>query len=140
MILIPWKDQYSVQVKEIDEQHKKLLIIINQLYEAIKSQSSHKNLVTLVKELIDFSEYHFTTEEKYFDLCNYEDKEPHKKEHQKFKEKILTTYNTCRSSECQGQELEIAFELIDFMEDWFVEHFISMDQKYIPCFKKYGLK
>ena len=37
-------------------------------------------------------------------------------------------------------EIEFAFELVDFLEDWLINHLMIVDRKYIKCFHEHGLK
>ena len=132
---IDWKPEYSVQVEEIDEEHKELVKLINKLYDAINTLKVKEELESIIKELIEFSQYHFDTEEKYFDKFKYEHSVEHKKEHKIFKEKMLDT-----SKKFKNKEIEVTFELVDFLEDWLIDHLIEEDQKYVKCFKNNGLR
>ena len=42
-------------------------------------------------------------------------------------------------SKIKNNEIEISFELIDFLEDWWIYHLQNQDQKYVKCFKEHGL-
>ncbi len=132
---IEWKEEYSVQVKEIDTQHKNLIKIINELYQAIYNKEVDKKLVQIFDKLINFAIEHFTTEEKYFDIFNYENSKYHKEKHQKFKSQILDFQKKIGEN-----KLKLSFELADFLEDWLVDHLMNEDQKYVKCFKEHGLK
>ena len=88
-MLLTWEPKYSVQVKKIDQQHQQLINIINRLYLAIKDNKVKTEIGKILSELIDFSSNHFSTEEKYFTEFNYKNAVHHKKEHQKFINKIL---------------------------------------------------
>ena len=59
MTFIKWNKSLSVKVKEIDDQHKKLVELINQAYEFKDS----KKLGDILNELIEFTRVHFSTEE-----------------------------------------------------------------------------
>jgi hemerythrin-like metal-binding protein len=89
----------------------------------------------ILNELIEYAGYHFSTEEKYFILFNYEYADEHIGEHQKFVEKV-----TDLQKKYVDHEIEISFELIDFLEDWLLDHLLTTDQKYIKCFVSHGLK
>jgi hemerythrin-like metal-binding protein len=123
-----------VKVTEIDEQHKKLVSLIDRLNRAIYSDKTKDELKIILSELVQYADEHFSTEEKYFDRFNFEGSDEHKKEHAMFKEKILAITN-----KIQNNEIEVSFELIDFLEDWLIDHLIEQDQKYVDCFTKHGL-
>jgi len=86
-MVLEWKDEYSVNVKEIDEQHKVFLKILNNLYVAINNYSIDKELTKILEELVDYTKLHFSTEEKYFEQFNYSHTEEHKEEHKELIEK-----------------------------------------------------
>ena len=87
-MLVKWKSSYSVKVKEIDSQHKRIFQIINKLHEGIQKKGLKNIIKEILDELLDYSIYHFETEERYFDMYNYELTDEHKKEHESFKKKI----------------------------------------------------
>jgi hemerythrin len=130
-----WKKEYSVQVEEIDNQHKKLVEMIFELFTAINNQSTKEELGSILDNLIKYAGYHFSTEEKYFKKFNYENTTEHIEEHIKFAEKMIGL-----QKQYKNKEIEISFELIDFLEDWLLDHLITADQKYVECFKDNGLK
>jgi hypothetical protein len=63
MTFIAWEQKYNTGIKEIDTQHKRLVDIINELYDARHSQSSQAVLNVILSRLIDYAEYHFDFEE-----------------------------------------------------------------------------
>jgi hemerythrin len=132
---IEWKEEYSVQVKEIDDQHKKLVSIIDELFVAINEEKGKEKLGDILDALIEYGVYHFATEEKYFDEFHYELTEEHKKMHRGFETQI-----TELKKKIVNNEVEVSFELIDYLEDWLLDHLMNVDQKYVKCFKEHGLK
>lgn len=133
-MLIEWKEEYSVNVKEIDNQHKDFVDLVNRLYTAINEKKIKENIEDIFEELIKFSKYHFSTEEKYFDKFNYEFKGFHKSEHNMFIEKILKL-----QKQYKDDEITISFELVDFLEDWFLGHLNMVDKQYSKFFNDNGL-
>jgi hemerythrin len=130
-----WLDKYSVYVEEIDNQHKKLIEIINNLLDALQAKKRDEQLVLIMNQIFVYKTNHFNTEEKYFHLFNFAGAAEHELAHQYFRNKIR---------EIQERNLQntmnLAFELVDFLEDWLIDHMLSMDQKYVKCFKDHGLK
>ena len=132
---IEWKDEYSVGIKEIDDQHKYFISLLNDLYNAIMAGKSRKELKDLFSYLADYAEQHFTTEEKYFDEFNYEGAAEHKLKHQEMRDEIEKIKN-------MDDEKEIDFygNIVYFLKNWLEEHLAEMDQKYEKCFAEHGLK
>jgi len=131
---IPWTDDFSVNVKEIDDQHKKFLGMLNSLYIILHKAEYGSELKEILQELKAYKEFHFATEEKYFAMFNYELTEEHKEEHQKLSlkvEEFISRFNN-------GDE-DILFDLLNFLEDWLVIHLNNQDKKYTKCFNDHGL-
>ncbi len=132
---LEWDDKYSVEVEEIDNQHKLMFKTINELIDAIYTTPTKEKLEPIIEQLINYKKYHFATEEKYFIEFNYEKKDDHIAKHRLF---------TKRLEELQGEagedQLTFAFKLVDFLEDWLIDHLMTVDQEYKACFKAHGLK
>jgi hemerythrin len=131
---IPWKDEFSVNIKEIDDQHKQFIEILNKLYDALEKLKIKSELGKILNELIEYAELHFSTEENYFDQCHYENSDEHKEEHRKIKEKLADF-----KKQYQDEKIEITSDFVDFVEDWLVDHLESQDQKYVKCLNKCGI-
>ena len=129
---IEWSSAMSVGVKEIDEQHKYFVGIINELYESIVTRKTEGTIDSIVGKLVDYAGVHFETEEKYFDLCHYENSEEHKNEHKKLFAKV-EAFSKNKDNNSQ------AGELLEFLEDWLIDHFENQDKKYKKCFKACGI-
>ena len=132
---IQWEEKYSVGVKEIDEQHKRFIDILNSLYAAVYASETREKLEEILVNLIKYKNNHFETEEKYFDLYDYENSDEHKKEHQEITKRINEFYKQFKE-----KRADITLELMDFLENWLVDHVDQQDQKYVECFRKNGLK
>lgn len=131
---IQWSEEHSVNVKEIDDQHKKFIEILNEFYDAITKGSGRGELDKLLDKITEYASWHFSTEEGYFDEFKYEGSEEHKKEHQKIKDRISAFKHKKGTN-----EIEYYSDLIDFLEEWLVDHLDVMDKKYIECFNGHGL-
>lgn len=131
---LAWKEEYSVGVKEIDDQHKRFIEIMNSLYTAVYAGEDREKLAEILLNVANYKDNHFATEEKYFDLFHYENTDEHKAEHQKLREKVTAFYQ-----EFKEGKTDITADLLDFLENWLVDHLANQDQKYVECFQKNGL-
>jgi len=133
MPLIPWETKFELGISEIDEQHKKMLSIINKLddmFEGIKNDSQVE-VDKVIKEMAEYAIYHFATEEKYFNLFDYEKKAEHIKIHDQYRTKIeewQEKYNESRDN-------KIFFEISNFLHDWWIWHINNTDRDYVPFMK-----
>ncbi|KJU82799.1 hemerythrin-like, metal-binding domain protein, partial [Candidatus Magnetobacterium bavaricum] len=63
MPFIVWNDNIGLGIREIDDQHKALIDIINNLFDAMSAKRANEILSGIFKELIDYTRYHFSAEE-----------------------------------------------------------------------------
>jgi hemerythrin-like metal-binding protein len=133
-----WNDVYSVGVQEIDEQHKKLVEILNELIAHSCSSPGSENLdiKATIGKIVEYKTVHFETEEKYFKQFNFEGSEEHIQKHREFNERVGELLSEFQES---GGKSDLS-ELVDFMESWFIDHLLHLDQKYVKCFQENGLK
>lgn len=132
---LEWEEKYSVGVEEIDDQRKWMFGIINELLDLINTNSPEQHLKNVIDSLTKYKIFNFAIEEKYFKEFNYEGAEEHIKKHREFNEKLMAL-----KEKNPKYTIEFAFELIDFLEDWLINHLLSADQEYKECFRSHGLK
>ena len=130
-----WKEEYSVGVELIDTQHKMFVGILNDLYAAIMAQKEDLILDDIFDQLVKYTEFHFQTEERYFDEFHYEGSEEHKAEGARLGADIAGL-----REKKEGRRKRSPFERRDFLEAWLIEHIMDMDKKYTTCFHEHGLK
>jgi len=132
--LINWNDNYSIGLHIIDQQHKKWIDFINNLYKAYKNNISKEELNEEIFKLLDYTDYHFGFEEKYLEDFNCENEEEHKKSHENFVIKIKKFHNQFT----EGNE-DAVYKLIVYVNNWVLNHIQHEDLNYVGCFKKNGL-
>lgn len=130
-----WIDAYSVGVAEIDQQHKKLIDLINQLNTAMAKGQGKKTSGKILEDLIRYCSSHFKTEEKLFDQYGYPDADEHKAKHKKMTEKVLSL-----QKQFQQGKITITFDVMDFLQKWLDKHILGTDKKYAPFLKGKGIK
>ncbi len=135
MALFNWDSKLSVNVEEIDAQHKKLVQMINELNDAMKDRKSKEILNNIIHGLIEYTGSHFLTEEKYFDEFEYPEASVHKKEHNDFVKKVSKFENDFNEG-----RLLLSIDIMEFLKDWLVNHIQGSDKKYTTLFNENGLK
>lgn len=66
--MVQWSEEYVIGIEKIDEQHKRLFEIANEAYKLLKDQfliDKYDRIVAIIKELKDYTKYHFQYEEEY---------------------------------------------------------------------------
>jgi hemerythrin-like metal-binding protein len=130
-----WHNSYSVYIKSLDSQHKRLIGLLNELYDAYMQNSYHEKVGDIILQLLDYASVHFSTEEGYFKECHYEEASEHIAEHQFFIKKIKTF-----EAEYPKSDTLVTLQIISFLQEWLHHHIINVDRKYMDCFRGLGLK
>lgn len=135
MALIQWNDSFSVKVAEIDQQHQKLVYMINELNDAMKQRKGKDVLGKIINGLVNYAATHFNTEEKYFDRFGYPETDSHKKEHVAFVKRVSEFKDGFEKG-----KLGLSIEVMNFLSEWLKNHIKVNDMKYSQFFNKNGLK
>jgi len=134
MALMQWSDNLSVQIKEIDDQHKRLIELINSLHDAMLAKQGKQGLEKILGDLAAYTVYHFQTEEKYMQKFKYVGFYTHKKEHDAFVKKVVDF-----QSEYATNKLGLSIEVLNFLKDWVSHHIQKTDKQYSSFFKEHGI-
>ena len=134
MALIDWNDRLSVNVREIDQQHQKLVAMINELNDAMRERRAKEVLGKIIDGLISYTATHFSTEEKYFTQYQYPETAVHAIEHKNFVKKV-TEFKTAFDND----QMMLSIDVINFLRDWLVKHIQGTDKKYGPFLNKKGI-
>lgn len=122
--LVQWEESYRLGLKEIDEQHKVLFDIMNELWMAIVRRASSSEMLGIVNELERYTVSHFSEEERFMQGINYSAFEAHCAQHAAFVERI----HAARVELLNGKQIDL--QLLHFLRDWLVRHIGSEDRSY----------
>src|SRR5512133_389950 len=89
MSFMEWNERYSVGVAVFDDEHKKLIAIINELYEAITVGADKLALQRISDKLVEYTLMHFRHEETYFDDWSYPQAAAHTAYHAKLRQQVF---------------------------------------------------
>lgn len=134
-------------IRVVDLQHSELLALL-ETFKALKLVITRPEYADLTSRqgplnqteakwlesfdgLVEYAEYHFVTEESFFDTFNYPESASHKREHRLFAEKIKA-FQELRASK---SVLEYQEALIDFLEKWIITHIQKSDMRYADFIK-----
>ena len=132
--LISWTDELSVGIGIIDDQHKGLVDLINELNAAMRQRRSDAVLVGVLERLKQYTVKHFATEEEFFDKFGYSDAATHKKAHRDLVEKVLAF-----EAELKSGRAKVTMEIMRFLKDWLVGHIMGTDKRYGPFLNSKGV-
>jgi hemerythrin len=134
MAMIQWSDSLSVGVKEIDQQHQKLIRMINELNDAMGQGKGKDVLGRTLASMASYTASHFAFEEGYFEEYGYPDAAAHRKEHQAFLAKVTEFQRDFSSG-----RIGLSIQVMSFLSDWLRGHIQGTDRKYISFFREKGL-
>ncbi|MBX3008862.1 MAG: bacteriohemerythrin [Melioribacteraceae bacterium] len=135
MALISWNENYSVKIRDIDDQHKKLIDLINELHDAMKSGRGKEVVGKTLSELLKYTSNHFGFEEKLFAQYNYPEGRTHSKTHKDLIDQLKEFISKYES----GQNT-LSIELMNFLKDWLTNHIMGTDKKYTSFLNSKGIK
>lgn len=132
-----WNENYSVGVKEIDQQHQQMIGIINRLYEMVENKNFNDAVVSdILTELVEYADYHFSTEEKYFREFDYPKTESHVEMHNDYRARA----GEMKEDYEAGKKNEVLLDLGNFLNGWWTWHINNTDKEYTECFHQHGLR
>ncbi|MDR3172813.1 MAG: bacteriohemerythrin [Treponema sp.] len=138
-ILVEWDDKYSVGIPLIDDHHKELIRLTNELYRGCLAKDDATRdffFSTTIRGTMDYIKYHFSAEEKIMENINYPWLAEHKKEHEDF---VLVVVENVRNFH-DGKKF-VPNNFVRFLKDWILSHIAIVDTqfaKYVMELKKQG--
>jgi hemerythrin len=134
-VLFEWTDDLSVSIEEIDNQHKVLIDIINQLFLAVVHRQSDKIIGEILDALMDYTRTHFELEENLMRGAGYggEEFENHLAIHRAFVEKMEAI-----AYKVMVENKAVSFELMNYLKHWLRDHIMVTDRKYAHALRQAG--
>ncbi|MDR2433434.1 MAG: bacteriohemerythrin [Treponema sp.] len=131
--LVKWSATYSVGIKLIDDQHKGLLDLVNDLFNHVSADEATERAYfqKVIQTAVNYVKVHFATEEKIMLATRFPGYAEHKKAHDTF---VLTVVDSIRDFEA-GKKFTLA-GFTRFLKDWVLTHIAIMDKQYFTYFKQ----
>lgn len=135
MSLIQWSNDLSVGVKQLDDDHKILIGIINELYDAMREGHGDELLEGIFSRSKEYTVTHFFREESLMKSYEYTNYDEHKKHH----EDLIICLNEFKDRYVKARLTITTVEVSQFLQDWLIKHIQQDDFKYRPFFSENGL-
>lgn len=127
MAFIDWAPEFSVGSPFLDQQHKALIAIINQLHAAMLCGRRKEDMQRIFHELILYTESHFQCEEGMMRQAVYPRLVAHHMQHVGFVQKVRGLH-----SQVLAEKFNASTDLSLFLKTWLSEHILISDQLYVP--------
>lgn len=125
MKLIEWKDEYDLEIAEIDDQHRHLCNLINILIHAQNLNKGNDVLKDTIVELVNYTQTHFKDEEAHMLRNSYPNYKKHQKMHQMMIDQIIAFLQSYKAGKTLTPD-----QILDFMLNWFLKHVTRQDKEY----------
>lgn len=135
MALYTWTEDMSVGVREFDEHHQKLILLINKLHDSATSSDNKAVIENVLAELANYTVYHFFAEEEAMYDSGYPEAKQHADEHLKLTEQTFELIHRFNNS----QDVNLS-EVLEFLIKWLKNHILFTDKKYSSFFNEKGIK
>ena len=135
MDILKWDESFSVGIKSIDDQHKRLVTCINTLYREMSLGKGKEVLASIMEELLAYTQTHFAYEEELFERLGYPDGPSHREEHLLLIKKVQEY-----SGGVNVGSRTSALTVSNFLKDWLYSHILNTDKKYASFFAGHGIE
>jgi hemerythrin len=129
MALLKWSNDLNTGVDIIDEQHKRIVRYINELYEA-QAANNRAQVGEIIDELVDYTVSHFAFEESLMERAGYPFLDPHKKVHGLFVGRVSKFVERFKEGE------DVAGDLVSMLQKWLINHIQNEDGDYAEIVRK----
>lgn len=120
-----WTDEFSIGNENIDNEHKKLIGIINDLVDLVELNGSRLKFAEILSNMTDYVLIHLKKEEKYIKKIGYPKLKEHIQEHRDYSYKIAMFNVTLLSSNPPDPK-----DIIEYLEKWWEDHILNFDMDY----------
>lgn len=125
MILFRWEPAYEIHFEKVDNQHKSLVGMINDLYAAKLEGDTESVIAITLDKLLHYVDVHFRDEEAAMQEWNYPGLKEHRWQHEVLERDVLAL----RKRHLNGRGVA-TFELLNFLSEWFKSHIVESDKQF----------
>jgi hemerythrin-like metal-binding protein len=131
---LDWDESFGTKVALFDEQHRKLFDMVNDLHDAMQQKRSKEAIGTILSRLIAYTGSHFAAEEEAFRKSGYPGEAQHRQQHARLVEQVLDLQRKFSS----GETL-LTQQVIEFLQDWLINHIKKEDCRYGAHLNRHGI-
>ena len=129
-----WDPSFSVGVAMLDEQHKGIIDMINQLLADPKEDVDSETISHVLNKMTRYAIDHFETEERLMAVHKFPELSAHQEMHTAFRKK---TVGFCLDT--MTNKDSVIDEIFQYLKDWWTDHILKSDMKFRPFFQERGV-
>ena len=130
MAFIDWSDEYDTGIASIDEQHRRLVEIVNRFDEASRRGRGTRIMQDILNDLIGYTQEHFAHEESLMAAAGYQGLRKHQTLHRQLLQKV----ERCQYDFSQGRR--ITREVRELLRYWVESHLMDEDQAFAEACRR----
>ncbi|MBF0154524.1 MAG: bacteriohemerythrin [Magnetococcales bacterium] len=129
-----WNDKLVTGLREVDDDHKKLVNHVNRLHRAMLEGEGRDVVSPILRELAEYTVFHFNREESYFARHEYPETREHVQAHKKLVESVVDLIRRFEAG-----NFAVAIDLLAFAKSWLMDHIMGTDMKFVPFLRGKGV-
>ncbi len=122
---IEWNDSLFLSHEHLDDDHRQMAALINKLYLSVNEDFGKAAVAVAARELLRFSQAHFSHEKGLMAQSDYPEMEPHLSEHKTLLDELQGLIAIVESGDGP-----VRFETVEFLDDWFAAHLKDADARF----------
>ncbi|MBN2011531.1 hemerythrin family protein [candidate division KSB1 bacterium] len=135
MAFFQWDPSYSVNIRQLDSDHKKLIDLVNTLHEAMKAGKAKDVLMAIFTDLETYTKTHFANEERLLEQHRFPGLIQQQMEHRMFVQKVAEQKKVFEET-----HISTAMPIMNFLMEWLKKHILNSDKKYGAFLSQKGVK
>lgn len=125
MDIIKWRESYKTGIVDMDNHHRQLIKLINQLYEIVRDNTGYESVDAILHEMANYADYHFRAEENLLEQHDFPGLEEQRKSHGHY----LSQIDELRKNFDKNNR-ESVQNIYVFLRNWLINHIVLEDKKY----------
>ena len=111
----------------MDDEHKELFRRINLLLAAMLGGKVAESMGSILDLILDYTNFHFSDEEKLMESRGY----PKLQEHRKLHERFVAEFQSLKKTIIEeGVDAAVVIQVQDKVVNWLLEHIAKVDKEY----------
>ncbi len=135
MALMIWNESLMLGLPSIDQQHQKLVGLINALHDAMIARQGQQALGTILEELVDYTSTHFGYEEGLLAKHGYRDMAEHVVVHRQLATRVIEFRDQFRNG-----RIAMSASVLEFLQQWLTKHICETDARYVRHLRARGVQ
>jgi hemerythrin len=131
--LFKWSSVHAVYLPEVDEEHRELFRMGEELHQAVLTLADRKVIRAMFRVLVDTITAHFEHEERMMEASAYPGLEWHRRQHRGATQAVLAIMR-----KLQRGDADAAKELLVFLAGWLEDHTSVTDRMMAAYLRNYG--